>query len=84
MDRDREILVEEPTYKAIRTERYVYAEYNNGDRELYDLQNDPYELQSLHNSPAYASVRQVLANRLHKLRKCAGATCRVYQPDPAP
>ena len=73
MDRNREILVEEPTYKAIRTERYVYAEYNNGDRELYDLQNDPYELQSLQNRPAYASVKATLATRLHNLKDCAGA-----------
>jgi arylsulfatase A-like enzyme len=84
LDKDRELLVEEPTYKAIRTQRYVYVEYNNGDRELYDLQNDPYELQSLHNDPAYASVKATLAARLHKLKQCAGSTCRVYEPDPSP
>jgi N-acetylglucosamine-6-sulfatase len=83
-DANRELLVEEPTYKAIRTERWVYAEYNNGDRELYDLQNDPYELHSLHNNPAYALVKQTLAARLHKLKTCSGPTCRVYQPDPTP
>jgi N-acetylglucosamine-6-sulfatase len=82
--RNRQVLVEEPTYKAIRTERYMYVEYNNGDRELYDLQSDPYELQSLHNSPAYASVGTTLSNRLRKLKKCAGAGCRVFQPDPSP
>ncbi len=84
LDKNRELLVEEPTYTAIRTERYVYVEYNNGDRELYDLQNDPYELQSLHNDPAYASVKSTLAARLHKLKKCAGNTCRVYEADPSP
>src|SRR6476620_3065053 len=41
-DKNRELLVEEPTYKAIRTPRYVYVEYNDGEREMYDLQNDPY------------------------------------------
>jgi arylsulfatase A-like enzyme len=84
IDRNRNLLVEEPTYSAIRTQRYVYAEYRNGDRELYDLQNDPYELQSLHNAPAYAPVRQALKTRLHSLEHCAGASCRVYQPDPTP
>jgi arylsulfatase A-like enzyme len=82
--RNRQLLVEEPTYKALRTQRYMYVEYNNGERELYDLQNDPYELQSLHNSPAYASVKATLANRLHSLKGCSGASCRVYQPDPTP
>ena len=62
----------------------MYAEYNNGDRELYDLQNDPYELQSLQNAPAYAPVRQALKTRLHSLENCAGASCRLYQPDPSP
>ncbi len=84
IDRNRELLIDEPTYKAIRTERYVYAEYNNGDRELYDLQNDPYELRSLHDDPAYASVKATLRHRLHMLRACRGASCRVYQSDPTP
>jgi arylsulfatase A-like enzyme len=82
--RNREVLVEEPTYKSIRTERYTYVEYNSGERELYDLQNDPYELQSLHNSPAYASVKTTLSNRLRKLKNCAGAGCRRFEPDPTP
>jgi N-acetylglucosamine-6-sulfatase len=84
MDRNRELLVEEPTYKAIRTQRYVYVEYNDGEREMYDLQNDPYELQSLQNDATYTSVRQALKTRLHNLENCAGASCRVYQPDPTP
>jgi N-acetylglucosamine-6-sulfatase len=83
-DKNRELLVEEPTYKAIRTQRYVYVEYNDGEREMYDLKNDPYELQSLHNDLSYASVRQTLKSRLHSLENCAGASCRVYQPDPTP
>jgi arylsulfatase A-like enzyme len=82
--RNREVLVEEPTFKAIRTERYTYVEYNNGERELYDLQADPYELQSLHNAPAYASVKTTLSNRLRKLKKCTGAGCRRFEPDPVP
>jgi N-acetylglucosamine-6-sulfatase len=82
--RDRELLIEEPTFEAIRTERYMYAEYQGGGRELYDLARDPFELQSRHGAPAYASVRSVLANRLHKLQGCAGVSCRVYQGDPPP
>ena len=50
IERDRELLIEEPSFKAIRTERYMYAEHNTGEKELYDLQNDPYELQSRHNA----------------------------------
>ncbi len=84
LDRDRELLIEEPSFKAIRTERYLYAEHSSGAKELYDLQNDPYELHSLHADPAYASVKNQLTSRLHKLKHCAGKTCRVFQPDPTP
>ncbi len=52
IERGRELLVEQPDFRAIRTERYMYAEYDTGKRELYDLQNDPYELQSLDRAPA--------------------------------
>ena len=56
IERGRELLIEQPVggaqgFEAIRTERYMYAEHNSGEKELYDLQNDPFELQSRHDSP---------------------------------
>jgi len=80
----RELLVEEPSFEAIRTARYMYAEHNTGEQDLYDLLNDPYQLESRHADPAYAAVKAVLANQLHNLETCAGASCRVHQPDPVP
>ena len=62
----------------------MYAEYKTASRELYDLQNDPYELQSLQNDPAYAPVEAGAQDPPAQLENCAGATCRVYQPDPSP
>ena len=81
IERGRELLIEQPVggaqgFEAIRTERYMYAEHNSGEKELYDLQNDPFELQSRHAAPAYASVKAQLATRLHKLQSCSGSTCR--------
>jgi arylsulfatase A-like enzyme len=78
LDRRRGVLIEEPTFKAIRTERYLYARYSTGERELYDLRRDPYELRSRHEEPAYAPARSRLASRLEQLRNCAGASCRAY------
>jgi N-acetylglucosamine-6-sulfatase len=63
-------------FDAIRSRNYLYAEYQNGDRELYDLRKDPYELQSQHANPAYDAIKSALAARLHNLVTCAGATCR--------
>ena len=44
--------------------------------ELYDLEADPFELQSQHANPAYAPLRAQLAARLAALRDCAGDSCR--------
>jgi N-acetylglucosamine-6-sulfatase len=63
-------------FDGIRTLHYKYAEYANGDRELYDLRKDPYELQSEHANAAYDALKASLAARLHVLVSCAGATCR--------
>jgi N-acetylglucosamine-6-sulfatase len=36
-----------PAYSGIRTHRYLYVEYENGRRELYDLRADPFELRNM-------------------------------------
>ena len=66
---------DKPAFAAVRDPRWLYVEYQTGDRELYDLQNDPFELRSLHAAPALATVRQDLARRLARLRVCAGRSC---------
>ena len=68
--------------QAIRTDRYIYAEYNNGERSSTTFRRDPFELQSLHEDPAYASIEAELAARLDHLRSCAGASCRIHQAEP--
>ncbi len=75
IEQGRGLLIEQLSFKAIRTERYMYAEHDTGEKELYDLQKDPFELQSRHSAPAYASVKAQLADRLHKLQNCAGSGC---------
>jgi N-acetylglucosamine-6-sulfatase len=67
-------------FDAIRSRNFLYAEYQNGDRELYDLQKDPYELQSQHGNQAYDQIKAALAGRLRNLVGCAGATCRARPP----
>jgi hypothetical protein len=56
----------------------MYAEYNTGEKELYDLQKDPFELESRQAAPAYQSIKTDLARRLHALATCAGASCRAH------
>jgi hypothetical protein len=59
---------------SIREGRYVYTEYANGDRELYDLNLDSAQVASRHAHPAYAEIRRRLADRLAEIRTCSGST----------
>jgi N-acetylglucosamine-6-sulfatase len=67
--------IDSPPYLALRTEQYLYVEYANGERELYDMQTDPYQLQNLAASADPALVAELAAD-LDQLRVCAGAGCR--------
>ncbi|MEK6271143.1 MAG: sulfatase [Actinomycetota bacterium] len=63
-------------YSAVRTpDGFLYAEHRNGERQLYDLNTDPYELHNLAGKPADAHLEAELAQRLAALRDCAGAAC---------
>ena len=60
MSLNRDLLVErgpgQGTFTALRAPNYFYAEYGNGEQELYDLARDPYQLTSRHADPAYAAL----------------------------
>ncbi|MGZ3434376.1 MAG: hypothetical protein ACXVA7_21660, partial [Isosphaeraceae bacterium] len=74
-----------PAYRSIRTSRYEYTLYANGQSELYDMQRDPFQLRSVVNDPRYRFVRKWLYSQLVPLSACAGASCRVeLGPDPVP
>jgi Sulfatase/RTX calcium-binding nonapeptide repeat (4 copies) len=95
-DRSRELLIENhldnpslgwTAYTAVRTARYLYIEYATGERELFDVQTDPHQLDSRHADPAYRRVVDWMARRLAELRTCQGDSCRetvVNAPPAAP
>lgn len=70
-----------PTFTAIRTRTSKYVEYDTGEKELYDLSSDPYELQSVHAS-ADPALAESLASRLQTLTTCAGSLCRTTEDGP--
>ena len=67
-----------PALEALRTEEGLYVEYETGERELYDLKKDPYQLDN-----RYGMAGPDLTGRaegwLEALRGCAGAACRTAE-----
>ena len=58
-----------PEFYSIRTPDWKYTEYSTGERELYDLKNDPYELNNLAGQWMYRDIQADLAKRLAELKK---------------
>jgi N-acetylglucosamine-6-sulfatase len=69
-------------FQGIRGKGFTYVEYlNTGERELYDLEGDPYQLQSPHDA-AEPAVLNRLAAWLASLRECSGESCRSVEESP--
>ncbi|WP_019629891.1 sulfatase family protein [Actinomadura atramentaria] len=69
-----------PVFTGVRTDRYLYLGYVTGERELYDLETDPYQLRNLAaDDPA---VVRRLAAWAERLRTCAGSECRTEEARP--
>ena len=64
------------SYVGIRVGHYKYVEYVDGEKELYDLETDPYEMASQVNNPDFLGVRNYLASQLSLLKNCSGSECR--------
>ena len=64
-------------FQAVRSGHFLYAEYETGDEELYNLVRDPFELRSVAGEPQYATKQRALARALAELRDCRGEGCDV-------
>jgi arylsulfatase A-like enzyme len=76
-----------PPFSALRTERWLYVEYDDGSKALYDRLTDPYELNNIVDStdPEFVAA---LSRQLAQLDDCAGPSCKnadaISIPDPLP
>ena len=70
-----------PELEAVRTEEYLYVEYGTGERELYDLRKDPYQLDNRYGT-ARPELLQHLRGQLAVLRRCSGVACRAAEVGP--
>lgn len=71
------ILAPPKDYEGIRLGPYKYIAWPDGEKELYDLEKDPYELNNLVRIPNYFPVRNFLHRELtERLEDCVGRGCR--------
>ncbi len=58
-----------PRHEGVRTDRYKLINfYSNDGFNLFDLKNDPQEMQDVSRDPAYASTMETLQAELQRLR----------------
>lgn len=64
-----------PSFSALRTPDWLFVVYRDGEREMYDLRADPYEMNNV-ASTADPTLVSSLYSQLQAMRSCAGSTCR--------
>jgi N-acetylglucosamine-6-sulfatase len=66
-------------FRGVRTSHdTTYVEYDSGERELYHLDADPYQLENAYRSADPASIAK-LEDQLRALQGCARARCRTAE-----
>ena len=65
-----------PSFLALRTGSRVYVEYVTGERELYDLANEPHQLTNVALDSAHAAEIDRFHAWLEAFRACSGRNCR--------
>jgi N-acetylglucosamine-6-sulfatase len=71
-----------PKYGAVRTATHKYIKVKDSDdRELYDLTEDPYELDNLYDA-ADPALLENMKSRLEALKTCAAESCQAAEDGP--
>ncbi len=67
-------------YEGIRLGPYKYIAWPNGEKELYDINKDPNELNNLVKVPNLYPIRNFLHRQLRRYENCVGRECREPTP----
>ncbi len=67
-------------YEGIRLGAYKYIEWPDGEKELYDIDKDPYELNNIARDSNYFPIRAFMHAQLIRMETCVGRKCS----EPAP
>jgi len=64
-----------PSFDGLRSTEYLYVEYATGEKELYDVREDPHEMHNLARTSSPELLSE-LSKRLSDLKHCSGVACR--------
>jgi arylsulfatase A-like enzyme len=67
----------DPTWQGVRVGRWKWIEYAAGEKELYDVLGDPYELENRASDPSLAKLRTRLHRIWVRFSDCRGRQCIV-------
>jgi len=76
-------LLEAPTFRALRTQSWLYVEYSDRSVQLIDLISDPFEVNNVIRT-AFPAIVQQLQAQLRALSTCSGPSCLVADSMPTP
>jgi arylsulfatase A-like enzyme len=69
-------------YYGIRLGPYKYIEWPDGEKELYDINKDPNELNNIVRDKNFAPIRNFMHQELERLEECNGRTCQEVAEKP--
>jgi arylsulfatase A-like enzyme len=67
-------------YIGVRLGPYKYIEWPSGEKELYDVTEDPFELNNIVRQGNFAPIRNFLHSQVTRLAECGGRECRETTP----
>jgi N-acetylglucosamine-6-sulfatase len=67
-------------YEGIRLGPYKYIAWPDGEKELYNINKDPNELNNIVKTPNFYPIRNFLHRQLRRFENCVGRECRDTTP----
>jgi N-acetylglucosamine-6-sulfatase len=67
-------------YEGIRLGPYKYIEWPDGEKELYDINKDPYELNNIVRNSNFFPIRAFMHAQLIRMEACVGRKCSEAAP----
>lgn len=74
------ILAPPKDYEGIRLGPYKYIAWPDGEKELYDINKDPNELNNIARVSNFYPIRNFLHRQLRRFENCIGNECREVTP----